>query len=316
MDKKLKNLKKLNISIWLIIVIFLTTFLIYGVISGTGQDGHFLIFNFRNTETAIQKEENISLDKCNDITLDFSSYDVIISSTDEDNLRVVQKSNSDLSEEEKFSFSKNDTTIAIEKGKSSRVFNLFQFGSYNDQIELFIPSKYNKNLKVNISSGNIEVKDDITLDKLTFSQTSGNFEGTKSITANEVDLKASSGNIKAETLIAKSYKLKTTSGNVDINKLSGSGEVNASSGNIKIGYNDIGEELNVSASSGNIDLNIPTDISFEFYGKCTSGDIDTNFDVDYKNKNKNEATGKIGNAPYTKINVKASSGNIDIFQNT
>jgi lia operon protein LiaG len=311
MDKKLNQI---NIAIWGIIAVFLTILLVYGIASGKGKGGGFLMFNFKNTKASVQKEENISLDKCNNITLDFSSYDVVISSTDEENLKVIQRSNMELNEEEKFSFSKDDTTIAIEKGKSKNMFKLFNFGSYNNQIELFIPKKYNKSLEVKTSSGNIEVKGDITLDKVNVSQTSGDFQGRKSITANEVNLKASSGNIEAETFIAKAYKIRVTSGDVDIKSLSGSGEVEASSGNINISYKDIGEELNARATSGNIELNIPVDISFEFYGKCSSGDIDTSFDVGYRSKKKNEATAKIGNSPYKKINVTASSGNIDVYQ--
>lgn len=311
MDKKLN---KLNIAIWSIIVIFLTGFLIYVIATNKGENGHFLVFNFRDSETSIQKEESISIDTCNNITLDFSSDDVVITPTDEDNIKVVQKSSKKLNADEKFSFSKDGTNITIEKGKEREVFNIFNFGSYSNKIELFIPKKYNKSLVVKTNSGNVEIKEDITLDKLDFSQSSGNFKCRGSITTNEASLKANSGNIKVENFTTKLYKIKTTSGNVDIKSMSGSGEVEASSGNIKINYKDIGEELKASAHSGNIKLNIPADMSFEFYGKCSSGDIDTSFDVGYKNKNKNEATAKIGNGPYKKINVTASSGNIDVYE--
>lgn len=312
MDKKLK---KISIAIWGIIAISLTIFLIHAIVTDNEEGGNFLVFNLRNTKTTVQKEDNISLDKCENITLDFSSYDVVISSTDDENLRVVQKSSSTLKQEEKFSFSKYDNTIAIEEGKSKHGFGIFNFGSFNNEIELFIPKKYDKSLEVKTRSGNIDVKSVMNLDKVNLAQSSGNFNSKESITANEVNLEASSGNIKAQTLITKLYKIKTSSGNVDIKTLSGSGEVYASSGNIKIGYGEVGEELKANASSGNIKLNLPKDISFEFYGQCTSGNIDTDFDVNYKNKKGNEATAKIGNEPYKKINVETRSGNIEINQN-
>ncbi|MGL5354444.1 MAG: DUF4097 family beta strand repeat-containing protein, partial [Clostridium sp.] len=213
MDKKLKTLRKINLTLWIVITIFLVGFLLYTIVNANDNGGNFSLFNLTNSETTIQKDESISIDKCTNISLDFSSYNVIIYSTDDDNLRVIEKSNSTLSESEKFSYSKNDTTIAIEKGNSKRIINFFQIGGFNNELELYIPKNYNKNLDVTITSGNITIKNDLNLDKISFSQTSGNFECKQNTTANEINLKSTSGNIKASNLVSKSYEIKTTSGN-------------------------------------------------------------------------------------------------------
>jgi Putative adhesin len=63
------------------------------------------------------------------------------------------------------------------------------------------------------------------------------------------------------------------SGNIKIMSLYGSGQVKASSGNIIINYKDISEESTVEANSGNVILTVSKGISFEFYGKCSSGNI-------------------------------------------
>lgn len=312
MDKKLKMV---NIVIWIMLAISLTILLIYKIATNNQGGWGFMNFNFGNGETSIQKEENIEIDQCENITLDFSSYDVVVSSTDDNKLKVVQKSSNNLKEDEKFSFSKNGNTIAIEGNNLRNKVSIVHFGTFNNKIELYVPKNYNKNLQVRTKSGNIEVKDVMNLDKINFCQNSGNFNSREIITANEVNLEASSGNIKAEALLTKLYKIKTSSGNIDIRTLSGSGAVDASSGNIKIGYKEVGDELRANASSGNVKLTLPKDISFEFYGQCTSGNIDTDFDVNYKNKKGNEATAKIGNEPYKKINVETRSGNIEINQN-
>ncbi|SHJ76978.1 lia operon protein LiaG [Clostridium cavendishii DSM 21758] len=309
-----KNLKIINITIWVIVIIFLIGILIYGVSNGVGRGGNFFSINLRNGATSVQKEEIIQLDKCDNINLDFSSDDIIISLTDDDNVKVVQKSGNKLSEDEKFTFSKDENTINIKSGNFKKVFNIFFFGSFDNKIELSIPKKYNKSLDIKTNSGNIEVMDNLNLDKFISYQSSGDFKCRKTITANDVNLKTSSGSIRPEDLVTKSYNLRTSSGDIVVGTLSGSGELEASSGSIKIDYKEMGDRLKAHTSSGDIKVNIPKGISFNFYAECSSGDISTDFDVSYSSKKKNRATAKLGNGPYKEINLSANSGDIKVYQ--
>lgn len=310
MDKKFNIIM---IIMWSVIAIFLTNLLVLGVIRSKDKNT-FGIFIRKGVFAEVQKEEEISLDNCNKINLDFPNDDIFISSTDGDKLRVIQRATGKLAEEEKFTISKEGNTVVIRKRNPHFVFKFDIFQHFDDQIEVFIPKSYNKDLDIKMSSGNIVISNNITLNNIICLQSSGDLECRNSITANRITLKTNSGNINVSDLSVKSYEINTSSGNIEINSLSGSGDVEASSGNIKIGYSDIGEYSKVSAHSGNIKLVVPKEISFEFDGKCSSGDIDSNFDMNYKNKNGNEVSAKVGSGPYKRISSKTTSGDINIIQ--
>lgn len=308
-----RRLKKILIVMWLIIAVSLSSLLIYGISNNNGSTGFFsLIQNSIESTLNIQKDENIEISSINKINVDFSSSNIIVQTTDELKMRVVQKSARKLSSEEKFTVTNNNNEVTIKRSNSQRIFSIFNFGNSQEKIELYIPKNYSKDLNIRSSSGNIEFISDVAVGSISCIASSGNLVGDNNITAKDINLKVSSGNIDFASLISNNYKIEASSGNIKINTLSGSGELQTNSGNIKVKYKDITEYLNASAGSGNVDLIIPGNLSFEFNGNCSSGNINSNFDLNYKNKRGNEATAKVGNGPYKKIDVKASSGNISI----
>ncbi|UZW14163.1 DUF4097 family beta strand repeat-containing protein [Clostridium pasteurianum] len=308
-----RNLIKILIGIWTCIALVLTVFLVYNISYNRSAGDAFRIFKWdNNSMLTVQKDESISIDNFNKIEVNFSSADIIVQSTDESNLRIVQKSRGKLKEEEKFAINKENNSILVKRTTSHKVFSIFNIGNLQESIEIYIPKNYAKDLDIQSSSGNIIFNSNINLNNISCVARSGNLQSETNINANNINLKANSGNINVENLMSKSYKVNTSSGNIHIGSISGSGEVTASSGNVRISYKDISEYSNVSANSGNVNLVVPEGLSFEFNGECNSGDIDSNFDLNYKNKRGNEATGQVGSAPYKKINVTTSSGNIDI----
>jgi DUF4097 and DUF4098 domain-containing protein YvlB len=182
------------------------------------------------------------------------------------------------------------------------------------------------------SSGEITCSDNIQIeDKALFQSTSGDIK-LKGVSATESSFKASSGKISLDgTITSEKSEIKTSSGDVGINELNsdydigtssgqirinslllGSGNIESSSGDINIAYKDIRDYSNLKSSSGEVHANVDKGISFEFEGKCTSGEIDSNFDLSYKNKKGNEANGEVGEGPYKKININTTSGDIKV----
>lgn len=307
------RLKKILLVIWLIIAVGFTTLLIHGILSKSGSSGFLrLIGNSMESKLTIKKDEKIELNTINKINLDFSSSDIIVQTTNEPNIRVVQKSASTLTDDEKFTVSKMDNEVTIKRSNSQKMFSIFNFGKLEEKIELYIPEIYNNDLAIRSSSGNIEFISDISLGNINCNASSGNLVGENNITAKDINLTASSGNISLGSLISNNYKFEASSGNIRINSLSGSGELQTASGNIHVECKYILEHLTATVGSGNVDLVIPKGLSFEFNGICSSGSIKSNFDLNYKNEDGNEATSKIGSGPYKQIDVKTSSGNISI----
>lgn len=308
MDRKLKIVM---IAIWSFIGIMLIGMLAFCIINNRGIGFHFA-FNEEGLMTKVQKQEAIPLNDCNRIILDSSSADVIISSSDDSNLKVVESSSSNLNEDEKFTFEKQGSTVLINDRHVHIMFNLF--GSLNKKIELFIPKDYDKDLELESLSGDITVNDELKLNNLRFKESSGDLNCIGKVTAGQIDLKTSSGDIKLADAAAKAYKIDSSSGDIRIDSLSGSGEISSSSGDVRINYGDINEYTDIRAYSGDIKLFVPSGLSFEFDGDCSSGDINSDFDLNYKNKNGNKATAKIGDGPYKKISVRTLSGDININQ--
>lgn len=309
MDRKLKIAM---IVIWSVIGIALINLLVFCIINNRGLGYYFSLNGGNSLISKVQKQEVVPLSDCSRIILDCSSDDVIISSSDDDKLKVIQSANRNLNENEKFTIDKRNGAVSISDRYSNFTFNLF--GGLNKKIELFIPKNYAKDLEVKSTSGDINIDDDLNLNNTKFTQSSGDFTSTGKITADQIDIKASSGDIKSKNLKAKSYGINSSSGDITIDSIIGSGEISASSGDIKVTYGDIYEYADVSAHSGDINLRVPQGLSFEFDGDCSSGDIDSNLDLNYKNKDGNKATAKVGDGPYKKINVQTTSGDIDINQ--
>lgn len=310
MDRKLKLVMLL---LWSIIAILLTALLIFGIVSNKNGGSIFPIFHIGDIKTQVQKQENISLNNLDTINMDFSSENIIISPTEDDQIRVVESSSGTLSENQKFTISKEGNGVTIKQGNPKISINIFNLGNFNRKIELFIPKSYKNNLELSLSSGNVIINNDLTVSNFTARQSSGNVECKGSLTAQEVNIENNSGNITINSLNTKAYTIQVTSGNIRVESLSGSGTVKATSGNVNIAYKDILEYSNLSVTSGNIKLTLPKDLSFEFEGSSSSGNINSDFPLTYRNNDKKHVTAKVGSGPYKNINANVSSGNINIY---
>ncbi|GAA0737401.1 DUF4097 family beta strand repeat-containing protein [Clostridium oceanicum] len=313
-----KNFIKTKIIIWSIIVVFLIGILIYGVTYKKDFGFNFNISNIvsinvggKNLKT--QKDKTISLDGCNNINLDFRSSDVIIKETNDSKIRVIEKCSTKLREKEKFQVDKSGDSINIKRGIRHSSFGIVFFGVSGQKIEVYIPKQYNKNLKINLTSGDIKFDSNIGLNMIKSTQSSGDFYGMNSIKANEFNLESTSGDVQIGNLNTNIYNIELTSGDIMANLVKGSGNVKATSGDIKIQYKDINDYSNVKASSGDVNLKINKKINFDFSGKCGSGEINSDFPINYNNQEeKDEGTGKIGDDPYKRIDVQTSSGDINL----
>lgn len=306
-----KRLIKVLIGIWSVIAIFLIGLLIYFIANNKSLSNINIGYSKSVQSGKIQKDQSILLGNCSKIKVDLSSSDVILRTTDSDKLRVVETSRGALKGNEKITMNRDGNTIVIKKSDINQI-HIFDFRNFDEKVEVYIPKSYSKDLDFKLSSGNIDFNSDMKFNDLNITQTSGDFTNDASITCNKINLKATSGNIKAGNLYCKYYDINTSSGDIDVDSLSGSGRIKSTSGNIKINYSDINEYTDVIATSGDIDLLIPKKLNFKFDGHCTSGDINSNFNIDYEGKKQNKASAAVGNEPYKKISVGTTSGNINI----
>ncbi|MBP1744426.1 MAG: hypothetical protein H6Q58_1404 [Firmicutes bacterium] len=299
MDSRKLNL--VQIILWSALAIFLTGILIFGI-SGGGTSW--------NREMAVQKQETISLGGIEKIKMDFSSENIVITPTDDDEIRIVESANRNLRDREKFSTSRDGAILDISQGQNRMVIGIFGM-SMNRKVELFIPRSYAESLELELDSGNVIFSDDVAVKDFSSSIDSGNFEAGTLKVAGEASIETDSGNVRIASMDSLAYNIKVSSGNIRIDYLKGSGEIKGTSGNIKVGRLDIIEYADVRTTSGNIELIMPRALNFEFEGYTASGNINTDFEIMYQT-DKKHASGKVGVEPYVKLNAEVTSGNINI----
>lgn len=307
-----RRLIKVLIVIWSLIAIFFVGILVYGITSGRHHNFFFSFHNDLNSKTKVQVDKEIDLTNINTIKVDCTSSDIVIKNSDSSNMRVVQKTNKKLANDEKCLVEQDNNEVTIQSNHNNN-FGFFFFSTISDIIEIYIPKDYSKDLIIETSSGDIEFDSDINANKLSCNASSGDIYGKNQINSKDVKLNVSSGDIEVADINSNTYDIETSSGDITVDSLSGSGEASSSSGDIELKYKDIADYSKVNATSGDIDLKVPDGLNFEFKGYCTSGDIDSN--LDYKHNDDGigaKATIKVGSAPYKKIDANTTSGDITI----
>lgn len=296
------------------------------------------------------KEADTSIVGITGIIVDADSQDIEFYSSGEPNLKIRQYSSKNTLEEELFVVSRENSVIRISARHMLRVFSInFGFsdkllieipqnwlgdidvGLFSGNIRLSDAFMWNnvnlssssgdlllrneltaKNLNLNASSGNIQARDGhIIANKISATTSSGDIRLQAPLTAQSISIKATSGNISLDQASVEQFAFRNSSGDIKVKSLSGGGSATVTSGNINISLSDLVGDVDLQASSGNVRLSLSPELSCNFTGRCTSGDIHANFPLT-KNEKGNRATATIGETPVLTINAETTSGNIRV----
>ena len=168
---------------------------------------------------------------------------------------------------------------------------LFNFNSF--KLDLYLSKQTIDSLKINSSTGNIDI--------------------TKDFTFNTVDIDHSTGNVYFKAYVKNEFILTTSTGNIEISNcdISPNATIQTSTGNVKLTNVTCGK-LNISLSTGNTILtNVIASDDFTFDG--STGDL--TFDgFDAKNMYISLSTGDVeGTILTSKFFVaKSSTGNVSV----
>ena len=153
-------------------------------------------------------------------------------------------------------------------------------------------------IRIDSVSGDMELKR-VSCNELHIKTVSGDYE-LESCSGN-VSIETVSGDIEADTLQGESILLKTTSGDIDISCVCERFQSSTLSGDQKIRFIDLGKEAEISAKSGDVDLEAElSDCRVE--AEASTGDIRFPHSV--------EAT------KYSDHHYRIGSGNSEIFVKT
>ncbi|WP_070000847.1 DUF4097 family beta strand repeat-containing protein [Cellulosilyticum sp. I15G10I2] len=358
--KKIRILQIIELIILVIIAIGLISFLSSvskKSMHENNNEGFSFNFDFdlssgESKNLKVLKEEQVSGAGIQEIELKFNSTNIEIAITDDKTINIIESAVRKLNEDELFTLVNQNGKLIVEAGKRRQRFILFGAGFNRHKVKLLLPKTYTQDLKISTSSGDVKILSDLKLRDIDVNQASGDFRADYMITAQNFngdlasgdirmkylesgkyalstasgditidfikgsgDIETRSGDIRFKELIGGKYNLSSASGDISLKNVYGSGEIKTASGDIRAAYQEIQEYSKLSATSGDIDIALAEGISFEMEAKCISGEIQGTLDMDYKNRKASEAKAVIGQGPYATLTINTASGDITVNQN-
>lgn len=171
----------------------------------------------------------------------------------------------------------------------------FKFGSEkNVTLQVILPERIYRELSVYTTSGDIDMRQ---------------------ITAENIKLKTTSGDQNIEKIKSQNnISIKSSSGNVDIEELGSlNGQINTKSGKVTMILEEMISTLDIVTTSGDVKTTFrknPKSLKIDFKGNSGKPDIRLK-NIMYEDKDENSVIGVIGNGMNTLI-VKTSSGDLTV----
>lgn len=353
----------LAIVLWTVVALAIVSVTIYIATGGVKHIGN---------SNSIIKNEQISVENAQTITIDSTIQTVEILKTSDRSINITQYGNPNTRPEEMFMISTSDDGIHIYIDKILRNRRFTGLNEFRERLVVEIPETYYGDLNISTSSGGLKIEDDFTLKDVQLTCSSGSIQINESITAynihaetssgsikfngtvkaievyaktasggirssgsmevdGRVELRCTSGSVRIEDVLTandldaytgsggihlpevnvQSYDIESSAGSINIDRISGGGSVNTTSGGIRISIYNPKEKVNLHATSGSINITLEPSLQFTLEAQTTSGRIQTNFPTT-KNRSENYATAEIGDHPTVDITVIANSGGIRI----
>lgn len=190
------------------------------------------------------------------------------------------------------SVTKQGNTIEVEYDRKwfEQIFSFFD----RTQLTVTIPENFNRDLKLEVGSGNIHFQ-----------------EAAEQMQLRQFDVEIGSGNVKIDSLSADMGEFEVSSGNLNIKQYSGQLEAEVSSGNLTVQMETLTAPIQADVSSGHLTLDLPDDADFTLDGKVSSGRILNNFTLQESQETKNSLRGTFGSGKHS-IDLDVSSGVIEL----
>lgn len=278
----------------------------------------FFSFKVGKSEELINESYNIN--NINNIEVDLVSADVNIKENEVDNeIKVILKGNRD--EIDRYEVKLDGNKLVIRETRKVYIFN-FWFFYEEDNVTIYVPKVYNKDMKLKTTSGDIETYTNLN-SNMDIKSTSGDITLME---VNNLNAKTVSGEIEVGSCY--DTKVESTSGDVNVDKAYNI-EAKTVSGEITLGdvYNVV-----ANSTSGDIDIRSMRDIEIGTVSgevtldnvvmshngkiKTTSGDVTINNinDVYVSGKSTSGDIDVAGNNRHAEIEleVKTTSGNVRV----
>ncbi|WP_020154182.1 DUF4097 family beta strand repeat-containing protein [Caldibacillus debilis] len=258
----------------------------------------------------INEHKIVEASKVSSLKIDTNSINThVIVQNDKENIKLYLSGKVENKKDIYFSSKLDHRRLKVE----AKYQDSFKISKDRTELELkiFVPVQL-VNLIVSSLSGDIKIKD-INCRTIDIHTKSGTIDMSGIVAKNDLLLKTSSGNIVIDKSIAGNSKMKTSSGDMMISNVNTQTlHVESGSGDIDINSEKIKNSINIQTDSGNIYLisqEKPNDIKLDFSshtGEVSFVNID-NFK--YMIQKENQVQGVIGSGRAS-VKVISKSGNL------
>lgn len=207
-------------------------------------------------------------------------------------------------------YKSGDTLFIIVKDNTGVIAGFF---NSNINLDIYIPSSYNNDMKLSSSSGDINING-FKFNNLNCSLSAGKLT-MSNISTSTFSYKNSAGNLKANALFTKNATLDSSAGSIDISQFTGNVSSTNSAGDTKIQYASFNNNIDVHSSAGKIEITLPSNAEFNLDAVSSFGDVKSDFPVTVTGEKKdNTLQGNVGNSS-NNIKLQDSAGNINLIKN-
>jgi len=276
--------------------------------TGAGQNSEVNQQTSTVQNTEVNQQNTSEAKTVNDISIEADSSDINIISEDRQDVKAVltgKASNKEVEPKLEMNLSNDKLFISV-KTKSIISINV----NSNVQLNVYVPKDYKNNLKVKASSAKVNIKD-FNLKEYSCEVTSGNMT-IENMNSEVVSVKSSSGRLRGNNINSKRTSVNITSGAISIDKFKGDLQGGCTSGSIDISYAEFNNNIDLTAVSGNININLPKESEFYLDARAASGNVSCNFPITVSGEQKQNHIFGTVKSDKNKINIKVSSGNVYI----
>lgn len=200
----------------------------------------------------------------------------------------------------------------------------------NLKLDIYLPVNYKHVISIKNSSGDVSFEavdlalfsmettsgslsaDTLKASSVSIKSTSGAMD-VKSIVAASLQVSTQSGNLKIGNCFVNDFRVKSSSADILLNRITGNVDIKTTSGKVNLMYSEFDKnKVVVVTTSGEILVNVPLDADFSLEARTTSGTIHSDYPL--LKTEKHAASGQIGNGE-GQIILSATSGNISISIN-
>ncbi|WP_028552423.1 DUF4097 family beta strand repeat-containing protein [Paenibacillus sp. UNC451MF] len=271
------------------------------------------IFSWNTKPVHIEK--SIKAADIHNLIVDTGSTDVIVKRGNSDDIEVQLSGSAkrETADQVQLNVEPQSDTLKL-KVENPDGFHLgINFSELKLTVEL--PKNLWETVKVHTSSGNVDLEE-LRGNVIDISASSGDVT-VNEIESKQITLQAKSGNIVTKDFIAERLMFQTGSGDVNLSNGQSSIKGETKSGNIQVKMNDLVQDMDLEASSGDVNVyleNEPKSLMVQFNGGSGSGEIGWD-GVTYKERGKEDHKLKgVFGAGETNLKVRTGSGDFWLGQ--